>query len=611
MTDVISGLIVLVVALIFLSNLFEHYYISKLLSVVLLSFIIYALAHFTDFSTAFMISIIAVSAPIAYRMWKRGFRIDFEVEAVFILAFAFFLFLRSLVPDINGAEKFMDMAFLNSVLNAERFPPPDPYFASGMLNVYYYFGHVLSAVIVKLSMLPPEYGYNVAMAFFSAASVSAVYGLARDMDVGKFAVVVLIAGVPYSVYELLSTLSAGNLPGYLFYWNSTRIFSDSTFGHAITEFPYFSFIHADLHAHVIAIPLKILFIGILYRFYRENEYALAIPLMNFALFATNSWDAPAFFLLSSAFLIYKDRSYWPIVALSAILILIFRLEMNANAAIQLSTEFSSIAEFLLFWGFFVILLYARYYEAIRDKPVYLLIAALSPVFPPAIFFPILLYAAEKREFTDFLVMLSILTIAGCEVVVIDFRMNTYFKFYLLAWTLFLPAASEGLRVIYERRKSIAILIMALMLVYPAVATPVRHYKHEFSLDGLKFMRDSYPGDYYAVKFLYGKNAVVIEGVEGSYSYGGRIATFTGDQAVIAWPNHEVHWRNNGDELSERISDVRAVYTSSCSVSQEIARKYGARYIVYGDYERKLYGESNFSCMEKVFDEYGTEIYEVN
>ncbi len=604
------GILVLVGALVLFSNTFRDYHISKLLSIVLLAFFSYVFAHFMSFSAAFTISLVILLAYTFFRVGRDSFRVDVRNELAFIVSFAFFLFLRSLVPDIFGAEKFMDSAFLNAVLNADRFPPPDPYFAGKRLDVYYYFGSVISAVIAKLSLAPPWYAYNIAMAFVGAISVSVLHGFLREREIGIIGLVPLFAGPLYALYELISHITSGNLPGYLFYWNSTRIIPDSTFGKVITEFPYFSFIHGDLHAHVVAIPLKILFIAILYRFYRENEYSWAIPVMNFALFATNSWDAPAFFLLSAAIMLHKDRSYWPHVLASALLILAFKLEMNTSAPVFLTLEFSPPVQFVLFWGLFLVLLYARYVEEIKESPAYLLLALPSIVTPALLFLPPAAYGMKRRGFEDVLAVTAILFILVCEFVAIDFRMNTYFKFYLLSWILLIPALSESLKKVYETRKKVAIVLIALMLVYPAVATPARHYKAELSLDGLRFMEQSHPGDYRAVKWLYGKNAVIVEGVEGSYTYSGRIASFTGNQAVIAWPNHEVHWRGSGDEIARRMADVRAIYTSSCEVALEIAKSYNATYIVYGDYERGLYGPQNFTCMEKVFDSMGTQIFRV-
>jgi len=603
-------LIFFLALLVFFSNTFKHYHISKFLSIVLLSFSIYLLSHFTSFELSFAVSLGILTLFTAYRIRKYGFKVDFENEAVFLLSFFFFLFLRSLVPDINGAEKFMDSAFLNAVLKAKSFPPEDPFFAGGKLDVYYYFGHIISAVVVKFSLLPPEYGYNIAMAFVSGISISIIHGFLREKRIGLIGIIPLIAGPPYALYELIDKLSSWKLPGFLFYWNSTRIIPDETFGKVITEFPYFSFIHGDLHAHVVAIPLKLLFIAILYRFYKDGEYAEIVPILNFAIFATNSWDAPAFFLLSSILLIYKGRKYAIHAFLSAILMLAYKLEMKANAHIFLSSEFSPIASFLLFWGFIAILVYFKIRDEVRRVPYILVLALPTLMIPPFLFLPAVYFLARRREFEDILAIFAIAFVFICEFAAIDFRMNTYFKFYLLSWILFIPLISTSLKELYERRKIIAIILMLAMLVYPFVATPARHYKAELTLDGLKFMRESNPGDYHAIKWLYNKSGYIVEGVDGSYTYSGRISAFTGLPALIAWPNHEVHWRENGEEIAKRIDVVSRIYTSECSVSRDLAKSYNITFIVYGNYERERYGKGDFSCLEMVFESNGTQIFKV-
>ena len=605
------SLVFFLALLILFSNTFKHYHISKFLSIILLSFSTYLLSHFTSFEISLAISLGILILFTAYRIKEDGFKVDFENEAVFLSSFFFFLFLRSLVPDIIGAEKFMDSAFLNAVLRAKSFPPDDPFFAGGKLDVYYYFGQVISAVVVKLSLLPPEYGYNIAMAFVSGVSISIIHGFLREKQIGLIGIIPLIAGPPYALYELMDKLGSLKLPGFLFYWNSTRIIPDETFGRVITEFPYFSFIHADLHAHVVAIPLKLLFIATLYKFYRDGEYAETIPVLNFAIFATNSWDAPAFFLLSSILLIHRGKKHAIYALISAILMLAYKLEMNANARIFLSFQFSPISSFLLFWGFIAILLYFKIREEVRREPHILILALPSAIIPPFLFLPAAYFLAKRREFEDILAIFAIAFIFICEFVTIDFRMNTYFKFYLLSWVLLIPLISASLRELYESRKVIAIILILAMLVYPLIATPVRHYKAEFSLDGLKFMRESNPGDYYAIKWLYNKSGYIVEGVDGSYSYSGRISAFTGLPALIAWPNHEVHWRENGEEIAKRIDVVNRIYTSECSVSRNLAKKYNITFIIYGNYERERYGNVDFSCLEMVFESNGTKIFKVD
>ena len=74
-------------------------------------------------------------------------------ELVFGLSFLVFVAIRVLNPDLwqpwNGGEKLMDIAYLNSVLRSAYFPPPDPYYAHGYLN-YYYYGQFLISILISM-----------------------------------------------------------------------------------------------------------------------------------------------------------------------------------------------------------------------------------------------------------------------------------------------------------------------------------------------------------------------------------------------------------------------------------------------------------------------------
>ena len=92
----------------------------------------------------------------------------------------------------------------------------------------------------------------------------------------------------------------------------------------ITEFPFFSFLFADLHAHMIAIPFTILVIGLSLNFaagFRRLGWAwdgialLGLGVALGSLWLINSWDYPSFLLLALAMAAIAAYSAWDLLKL--------------------------------------------------------------------------------------------------------------------------------------------------------------------------------------------------------------------------------------------------------------------------------------------------------
>ncbi|MBK8559326.1 MAG: hypothetical protein IPL66_05110 [Dehalococcoidia bacterium] len=62
---------------------------------------------------------------------------------IFTVAFFGYVAFRSYNAEIGGTEQPMDLMYLNATLNAEEFPPKDPWLA-GEKASYYYFGYLQS-----------------------------------------------------------------------------------------------------------------------------------------------------------------------------------------------------------------------------------------------------------------------------------------------------------------------------------------------------------------------------------------------------------------------------------------------------------------------------------
>ncbi len=88
------------------------------------------------------------------------------------------------------------------------------------------------------------------------------------------------------------------------FWRSSRMFASDSGGNEITEFPFFSFLFADLHAHMIAIPFALLTLGLaVAAFLRVTSSPRSTPAVTIAGLAVlglsvgalriiNAWDFP-------------------------------------------------------------------------------------------------------------------------------------------------------------------------------------------------------------------------------------------------------------------------------------------------------------------------------
>lgn len=99
------------------------------------------------------------------------------------------------------------------------------------------------------------------------------------------------------------------IPPHRWYWGPTRIFNENPADLGIVEMPYFTFLYGDLHAHMLAMPLQLLVIGILFSeiaaarrgarptWMRWGAIALlgiGVGMLN----ATNTWDWITYLILS-------------------------------------------------------------------------------------------------------------------------------------------------------------------------------------------------------------------------------------------------------------------------------------------------------------------------
>ena len=327
--------------------------LSKGLGLLLLGLVVWLLSSLELMAftrTAVIVGAIALSlVNLALLILKwREVRAFFEerwktllvAELVFLAAFAAFILVRMANPDLwhpyRGGEKPMDMAYLNAVLKSSFMPPYDPWFGGGYIN-YYYWGQFLVGMLIHATGIAPEIALNLAVPLFfamtAAFSYSVVYNLASAAGIRAL----VSGGISPVLAGLLGALFVvviGNLDGAIQlvqgawraaveglpmgefdFWRSSRMMPPDPPGHEITEFPFFTFLFADPHAHLWALPFTILCIGICAalilgiksragrdRFWNV-EQLLRIAILGIAVGALrllNTWDYPTYLLFGAA-----------------------------------------------------------------------------------------------------------------------------------------------------------------------------------------------------------------------------------------------------------------------------------------------------------------------
>lgn len=207
------------------------------------------------------------------------------------------------------------------------------------------------------------------------------------------------------------------------------------------------------------------------------------------------------------------------------------------------------------------------------------------------------------------------------------RMNTIFKFFYQAWLLWGIAAAFSTIFLWEKLTSrwgyiyrLGIVILVLIgLAYPILGiwTKTNGFKPAggLTLDGAAHLARHSPEDMAGIKWLQSAPpGIVLEAVGNSYSEYARVATYSGQPALLGWPGHESQWRGGGAEMGNRAQDVEYIYHSNdWDRVRELLDFYHVRYVYIGPLERQTYRveEAKFQRhLEMVFQSDQVSIYQV-
>ncbi len=567
---------------------------------------------------------------------RRGMR---AVAAVFVGVFALFLVVRLFNPAIHWGEKPMDFSFFNSFVGASQWPPGEPWMAGEPLH-YYYFADVLAAFPTLVVGADTGVAYNLMCATVPALAAAplAALGLmvARRRRRRWFFL------MPFGVL-LVGNLAWPWLMGlarsarwFDMWWATSRVIPV----YPITEYPLWTALFADLHAHFVALPVIIVaglwaWVAVRAPDRQWIGAAMMCGLAAAVLAVTNPWDLPVF--AGSLLLAVVAVAPRPFVALARLgTAAVFSLVAAAPFLVELSTwlggdggvggralVFLNQGDFTPWWAvlrhfglFLAPLAVAAVMRPRKDLVTTGVLAAAGVILglafgssaaavalaAAALFLTMVRWAPDRWQATAWsFAGGAVVLVALAERLTLVDRMNTIFKTYNGAWLLLAVATAIVLLRARGRMLLTALPVFLVLAPVALVNLPLgvaqgylqpRKASPRPTLDGRAFLRTD-PSDAFLITALGGAarpGDVVAEAAGPSYRQFARIAMHTGLPTVVGW---EWHLRQRGQSLTaikDRVHDLETIYTGKDDGERRRALdRYGVDWVVLGDLERETYG----------------------
>ncbi|MFI5364296.1 MAG: DUF2298 domain-containing protein [Candidatus Binatia bacterium] len=497
--------------------------LSKPLGVVLFAYTSWLLISLggATFTQGTLTAIAAAFVVIGALAWRRPGRVPqaraeiIATECLFWGAFIGFLLVRLYNPEVYWGEKPMDFSFLNAMTRAITLPPPEPWFAGSPLQ-YSYFGHYTVAALGKTVHLDPAVTFNLGIALVAGLTAAAAFAagaaVTGQWQTGPLAALFCtLIGNLAGPREMLSRAPRFNYQwsqvfNFDYFWATSRVVKDT-----INEFPLWSFLFADLHAHVLVMPISLTFVALAVLWVRTRVMAsrqpqprgsalaslLLLALVLGTIMVTNAWSSPTYilffvFLLATMWLTESEPRGWlrflsggfvHVIVTSAVVVAgayVFYLPFWRHFVAPERNfgwergPFAMPRDFLTIFGLalfilvpFLFALWARNLRRDGERlsrsrwgllllAVALVLASLdvsTRAFAAVLFllaFQVLLVPHTESQWRIPVAMAAfgLAITAGCELVFVWDRMNTLFKFYLEAWFLLGIAAAVAANALW-------------------------------------------------------------------------------------------------------------------------------------------------------------------
>lgn len=605
------------------------------------------------------------------KFWQftgKWYQTALDDELVFTLLFLLWTYVAGFRPAAYGTEKFMDYGFMMAMMRSTTLPAKDLWYAGSKIN-YYYGGQYFAVFLTKLTHTQVAQTYNLMRTLVAGFCFAVPFGLVRQMvlDSWKKEKPALLGGVLAGAgvslagnmhYVVIGKLlpwirEIFHLPkGDYTYWfpNSTRYIgyypaeNDKT----IHEFPSYSFVLGDLHAHVVNLMFVVALISLVYAMMKHHSskgalqaeaageknfckkqvaaaltdpYVLVFAFLIGMFHWTNYWDFVIYYVMGGMGVIwcnyqkYKElekphrmrmtagisllHAVW-VFLLATIAALPFTLQFQSMVSeVALAQNHSRPYQWWLIWGLPVIGAVLFFWCVKREGAkkadlfgVLLGISALGLIVIPEIVYVRDIYEKEYA------------------------RSNTMFKLTYQAFTMFGILLGYALIRLWMEKKHVIrkVLTSAVFACFVGCCFYTTTAVHPWfgqvwdpsqyqGLDATAYLETTFPEDAAAIRWLNNNvtgDPVVLEANGDSYSDYERVSAMTGLPTVLGWYVHEWLWRGDTGALNERAQEVETIYTSTNQEEvKALLEKYQVEYIFVGAREREKYESLNESMLQSL------------
>lgn len=648
----------------------------------------------------------AASLMLYCREQKAGFEcipfahldLVYAEELLFFAAFLLWTYFAGFHPAAYGTEKFMDYGFMEAMMRSKTLPATDLWYSQGKIN-YYYGGQYFAVFLTKLSGAKVELTYNLMRTFVAGLAFAMPFSLVHQMVTDRLgktgsrwkkalpSVTGILAGISVSIAGNMHYVVYGQIIPFIqklkgeevsSYWfpDATRYigFNPDVEDKTIHEFPCYSFVLGDLHAHVVDIMFVLLLLGLLYawmkkvrttelsgesmsrRKFWKKQLLMPQLLATGALLGmfhwTNYWDFVIYFVVTCGAALFmniigqKGKIRWAlgvtaaqaaeILILATVIIMPFTLQFDTSNMVQgiaLAQHHSLPHQLLVLWGLpgiltilFVVSLLIEKLRGAEQKSLYHLLTSIR--LPD-------LFAVLMGLCAIGLVLIPELVYVRDIYENRNARANTMFKLTYQAYIMF------GMTMIYAifrlliigKNKILKVLAFIGLFFFVWTCGYFGNSVHSWfgevwkpsqykGLNATAFLETDFPEDVNGIRWLkenISDAPVVLEANGDSYSEYERVSAMTGLPTIMGWYVHEWLWRGNLSDLNAKIEEIQEIYTSTDATRvKELLEEYNVSYIFVGSCERNKYGaDMNNDLLkslgEVVFQdsEYPTYIVKIN